>query len=50
MKTIRTGDYEILLEGSSPDFQSQLHVEHGVDGVTYTVLTLSAPVPAAPPS
>ncbi|MEK3671582.1 MULTISPECIES: glycoside hydrolase family 36 protein [unclassified Paenibacillus] len=49
MKTIHTGDYEILLEGSSPDFQSQLHVEHGVDGVAYAILTLSALVPAAPP-
>lgn len=49
MKTINTGDYEILLEGSSLDFQSQLHVQRGEDGVDYAVLTLSAPLPANPP-
>lgn len=50
MKSVNTGTYEITLEGSCPDFQSQLNVRNGEEGVVYVTLTLTAPVPAVPPA
>ncbi|WNS45421.1 alpha-galactosidase [Paenibacillus sp. MMS20-IR301] len=49
MKSIQAGKYEITLEGNTADFQAQLHVHDGEEGVAIVTLTLSSPVPALPP-